>query len=137
CPAHDDHSPSLSIRQADDRVLLRCWAGCRVENICTALGIALADLYDDARHSRPDTVAHRRRLAAEGLEKWRQTQLQRCAEELRQHDELIRRVDAAVRDSAVTEDEAWDQLEAAYRGYSELEYRFERLLQNQDVLQIW
>jgi len=27
CPAHDDHSPSLSIRCTDDRLLLHCWAG--------------------------------------------------------------------------------------------------------------
>ncbi|MHB1750988.1 MAG: CHC2 zinc finger domain-containing protein, partial [Acidithiobacillus sp.] len=29
CPAHDDHTPSLSIKEADDgKVLLKCWAGC-------------------------------------------------------------------------------------------------------------
>ena len=28
CPAHDDRTPSLSIRDADNKVLVRCHAGC-------------------------------------------------------------------------------------------------------------
>ncbi len=28
CPAHDDHSPSLQITQAADKVLFKCWSGC-------------------------------------------------------------------------------------------------------------
>ena len=38
CPAHDDHSPSLSIREGDhDRVLVRCWAGCTQDAVIAAL----------------------------------------------------------------------------------------------------
>lgn len=45
CPAHDDRSPSLSIKQCDDgRILLHCFAGCDVEDVCSALGLTLADL---------------------------------------------------------------------------------------------
>ncbi len=47
CPAHDDHNPSLSIKQGNDgRTLLHCFAGCRVEDICAAIGITTADLFD-------------------------------------------------------------------------------------------
>ena len=47
CPAHDDHQPSLSIGQGlDGRVLLRCHAGCPVEQIVAALGLSLSDLFD-------------------------------------------------------------------------------------------
>lgn len=28
CPAHDDHDPSLSIREVDGKILLHCHAGC-------------------------------------------------------------------------------------------------------------
>ena len=28
CPAHDDNSPSLSISQKSDSVLVYCWSGC-------------------------------------------------------------------------------------------------------------
>jgi putative DNA primase/helicase len=45
CPSHDDHNPSLSISTGDDgRVLLHCFAGCSLEQICAALGIDRHDL---------------------------------------------------------------------------------------------
>jgi hypothetical protein len=38
CPAHDDRTPSLSIRDADDgKVLVCCHAGCNQEHVITAL----------------------------------------------------------------------------------------------------
>jgi hypothetical protein len=47
CPAHDDHDPSLSIAAGRDRrVLLRCFAGCAVESITRALGLAVGDLFE-------------------------------------------------------------------------------------------
>ena len=49
CPAHDDHSPSLSVKHDTDRVLLHCWTGCEPEDVCRAFGLELADLFD------PDT----------------------------------------------------------------------------------
>ncbi len=44
CPAHDDQNPSLSIRQAKDRILLHCHAGCSYEEIVEALGLTSNDL---------------------------------------------------------------------------------------------
>src|SRR5690348_14305623 len=38
CPAHDDRSPSLSVRDADTgKVLVRCHAGCDQRNVIAAL----------------------------------------------------------------------------------------------------
>jgi hypothetical protein len=38
CPAHDDRSPSLSVRDADDgRVLVKCHAGCSQADVIDAL----------------------------------------------------------------------------------------------------
>jgi hypothetical protein len=37
CPAHEDKNPSLSISEKDDKVLLKCFAGCTYEQIMTAL----------------------------------------------------------------------------------------------------
>lgn len=46
CPAHDDHSPSLSIKEGDDaRVLVHCFAGCSPQEVVAALGLTLADLF--------------------------------------------------------------------------------------------
>ena len=37
CPAHDDREPSLSIRDADSKVLVRCHAGCDQPDVIAAL----------------------------------------------------------------------------------------------------
>ncbi len=45
CPAHDDKSPSLSIRETvDGRVLVHCFAGCAVHEIVSAVGLDTSDL---------------------------------------------------------------------------------------------
>lgn len=46
CPAHEDRSPSLSIRAAEDgTVLLKCHAGCSAQAVTAALGLTMADLF--------------------------------------------------------------------------------------------
>ena len=46
CPAHNDRSPSLSIRAGDDgRVLVLCRAGCALDSILSALKLARRDLF--------------------------------------------------------------------------------------------
>lgn len=37
CPAHDDKTPSLSIQDASDRVLVHCHAGCSQEEVIDRL----------------------------------------------------------------------------------------------------
>src|SRR5215831_17586936 len=40
CPAHDDHHPSLSLKDTrNGSVWIHCFAGCSVERVCSALGI--------------------------------------------------------------------------------------------------
>ena len=46
CSAHEDRSPSLSIREVEDgRVLVHCHAGCSVEAILGAVGMDFDDLF--------------------------------------------------------------------------------------------
>jgi hypothetical protein len=46
CPAHDDRSPSLSIKEGSDgTVLIKCWAGCSAGAIVEAVGLELRDLF--------------------------------------------------------------------------------------------
>ncbi|MFN0062062.1 MAG: phage/plasmid primase, P4 family [Myxococcaceae bacterium] len=50
CPAHEDRSPSLCIGLGDDqRVLLKCQAGCAVGDILRAVGLAFKDLFPEQR----------------------------------------------------------------------------------------
>jgi len=45
CPAHDDKTPSLSIKGGDDGgVVLHCHAGCKPEAVVAAVGLTMADL---------------------------------------------------------------------------------------------
>src|SRR5437764_432456 len=54
CPAHDDRSPSLSLKLAQDgRLLLYCFAGCTVHDIVTRLGLSLRDLFPPTPNSSP------------------------------------------------------------------------------------
>lgn len=45
CPSHEDKSPSFSVREVGDRILVKCFAGCSTEQICSSLGIELKDLF--------------------------------------------------------------------------------------------
>lgn len=60
CPAHQDRSASLSIRDADGRVLLHCFAGCETDDVLGAMGLRMTDIM-------PERLTHeapRRRIGA-------------------------------------------------------------------------
>jgi hypothetical protein len=45
CPAHEDRSPSLSIKDAGDgRILINCLAGCSSIDVLGAIGMDFADV---------------------------------------------------------------------------------------------
>jgi hypothetical protein len=57
CPAHEDRSPSLSVRELGDRALIHCFAGCHPGEVVAAVGLELSDLFpprvdDDKRPRR-------------------------------------------------------------------------------------
>jgi hypothetical protein len=46
CPAHEDRSPSLSIREGENgRVLVHCFAGCTHTAILASVGLTTRDLF--------------------------------------------------------------------------------------------
>jgi DNA primase len=53
CPAHDDHTPSLSIAGSEGQALIYCHTGCQTVDIIAALGLEMADLFD-----RPDGATY-------------------------------------------------------------------------------
>lgn len=49
CPAHDDNSPSLSLKDADNGgVLVKCMAGCDTATVLEIVGLKLKDLQPNA-----------------------------------------------------------------------------------------
>jgi len=68
CPAHHDRHPSLSIGVGKDcRVLLKCHAGCPVERIVEALGLAMTDLFSSRSLSQKQARAARPGITVLGL----------------------------------------------------------------------
>ncbi|MFJ2455602.1 virulence-associated protein E [Pseudomonas protegens] len=53
CPAHDDKNPSLTITETSDgTVLLKCWAGCSAQEVVSAIGLELRDLFPGNKGKR-------------------------------------------------------------------------------------
>jgi len=54
CPSHDDNRASLTVSIGDDgKALVNCHAGCKPEEICSAIGLRLADLFPAKPSSKP------------------------------------------------------------------------------------
>ena len=48
CPAHDDRSPSLGVKDCGDGVtVVNCLAGCETEDVLSAVGLTFSDLYPE------------------------------------------------------------------------------------------
>jgi Protein of unknown function (DUF3987) len=61
CPAHDDRKNSLSLTEADGKLLLRCQAGCDTKAVIDAVGLEWRDLFAANGNDRTndDPVTHR------------------------------------------------------------------------------
>ena len=69
CPAHADKSPSLAIAEGERGILLKCWSGCRLEEICQALRLQPKDLFYTSLDLDP---AQRRAAAKERADRQRE-----------------------------------------------------------------
>lgn len=58
CPAHEDKRASAALRElSDGRLLVKCFVGCSAEEIVTAAGLTLSDLFpprEPVHHQRPE-----------------------------------------------------------------------------------
>lgn len=97
CPAHQDRSPSLAVAEGERGLLVKCWAGCTVEAITRAMGMAVRDLFYDTdldpvalHQARAQRQAQRMRRLVEshvmGLEIDSQREAQRFIERTRNLD---------------------------------------------------
>jgi hypothetical protein len=49
CPAHEDKSPSMAVREMPDgRILIHCFAECATEDILAAVGMTFKDIMPEA-----------------------------------------------------------------------------------------
>lgn len=55
CPAHEDRSPSLSVKDnGDGRIMLRCFAGCETIDVLNAIGLD----WDDVMPPKQEKLLH-------------------------------------------------------------------------------
>lgn len=91
CPAHEDGSPSLSIKEGrDGRVLLYCFAGCSLTAILQALGLSIRDVFA----GEPLTLQRKALLAREREARGAQLERERMAR--REAWERFRKLQAIV-----------------------------------------
>ena len=64
CPAHEDGEPSLTVTDAQDRILVHCHAGCTAEAVVGALGLKMFDLYFESKGQRRARASPWPRIAA-------------------------------------------------------------------------
>lgn len=66
CPAHNDQHASLSISEAPDgKILLQCHAGCTITDICSSLGLKVADLFQTRSAAQNGTSNSKSVIVAE------------------------------------------------------------------------
>ena len=56
CPAHDDKSPSLTALYTDDKILVKCQAGCSFEEIVSALEMKQSQFFTPKEKTPPKKV---------------------------------------------------------------------------------
>ena len=56
CPGHEDVNPSLQVKSTNDgKILLKCFGGCKTEDVVSAMGLKMSDLFED--HGVKKTIA--------------------------------------------------------------------------------
>jgi putative DNA primase/helicase len=56
CPSHEDKKNSLSLKESDDKILIKCFAGCTAESVMAAVGLKLSDLFAEKNSAPKDPV---------------------------------------------------------------------------------
>jgi hypothetical protein len=147
CPVHGGTSKtSLSIKDAGDRILIHCFAGCDYIAILNAIGVSTpAELFEDEDRRNPETAL--RRKARTGLCNWCERRLTTISYELREIEPLIGAIATELSEyemgriapAPVLQEQLWTQLQHAYQKRAKLESEFETLREGDErgKLALW
>lgn len=67
CPAHQDKKSSLNITVKDNKILICCHAKCRTEDIISAVGLKMTDLFLDAKE---EEISPDKTYTVEEIKSW-------------------------------------------------------------------
>ena len=56
CPGHQDKHQSLSLTEKNGKILMKCFAGCSVDQICEGIGIEPKDLFGEINAKKGVTI---------------------------------------------------------------------------------
>jgi KaiC/GvpD/RAD55 family RecA-like ATPase len=57
CPGHDDREASLGVTEVDDRLLVRCYAGCDTKDVLDKMGLSFSDLFlSSVNYNEPEAT---------------------------------------------------------------------------------
>jgi hypothetical protein len=76
CPAHEDKTASLSVSQGENGALVHCHAGCPTEQVLSAVGLRLKDLFDIQTDTSRQPVIEYSYLDEDGLELFQQVRFE-------------------------------------------------------------
>jgi hypothetical protein len=98
CPAHEDGSPSLSLKESGGRILIYCRAGCTTPTVLKAAGLSFRDLFGGGPPPSPTQaqMATVERLSRETQERERRADSRAVCDRVRRlravADELVLRL---------------------------------------------
>ena len=142
CPNHDDRHPSLAVTEAEDRLLVHCWAGCATRDVLSAMGLDFSALFLDhgkTRGTTPRTGPRQPERVPRWYWDWRSQcgELERAIQQKRAHAEAMIAVTQGLdlNDLTATEfDEVMDLVGRAYGWLERCERLDEMLFDLQQVL---
>lgn len=80
CPAHEDKSPSLSIRESPNgHILLYCFGGCGAADVLDSLGLSFKDLFQSGGTSISDSGTSSSRIPVSDIIPFIDHELLTCA----------------------------------------------------------
>lgn len=68
CSAHDDKRGSLTITKGEKAIALKCHAGCKTEDVVSAAGLKMRDLFYDSKPRRPNWKSYVERKEGRKIE---------------------------------------------------------------------
>ncbi len=121
CPSHDGRRPKLVIHEGERGILLmKCWVGCDLTSICSAMGIRVADLFPESqRRPSPHSVVQPKPFRVDW--KGHSHQILWFAEELFLRGEKVLSTASGLSPSTLTEEELAIALNAIYQAHLDLD----------------
>lgn len=134
CPLHQGQSDgSLSISATDDgKTLVKCWGGCKTEDVLATVGLSWADLFPQSSKSYPcqlDPKVEIQRKAERDLKQWKDSASRMIGYRIWRRQRLIAQGERLIAQGL--QERGWDLLAKGYVGLQRLTWLGDLLVSKQ------